>query len=387
MVCAISSRAQVSWAASTANMAQGYMGSDLQGTSWFSIWFDSISSKTLILSADNGGISIYSNACYGFNAIGTQTVTACANPGTNGSHGATCQADASNWPGDRHPFNTALDSRRHILWVVGGVCNSAESSSVTWALTLHADATTNTWSKYSLAMPGNGDGSTKNGTSMVYSDTYDVLIFSGYTGGATTDTFHFCPLSGNPGGALTAAQAMVCTAGDTWELKSQVSATNGMGSAFSSKAWDSSVSLMIQFGGYTPGGTWVPTTYVYDPVTHTFTAKSPASHPGENGNNCGNLYGQVPMVYVGTRHLTYAHDPEASPAKDWAYNETADTWTNLGNSTGSPSTCTSQLAYDSAANKLITWDVAGGATTIRLGTLPPAGSTIIGSLGGSVTIH
>jgi len=305
---------------------------------WETIRYDPVGQVIIIYQSDND--SIYSNGFWNFKSS-SETITKL---GSSGTTSQTCPPDTDTWPGDRHPVGqTAIDTRRNVLWLAGGVCGGT-SRTDTYQLRLNPNPANNTWR---LLTPAHFPDDTRYNT-LVYDKDDDVLVSFGYDGGAgTDDTSIYCPTDLNPTpGTLTANQVMAgCQRADDWNIVS----TTIVGSArpyskFVALFYDSPSKKVLMVGGATPVETWT-----YEVRVRTWTNLAPANPPPPPSTD---LHTAVALAYNEQSGLFYYHD--SGTPSDWTYNYQTNTWTSLGN-LGGP-TDSETIAYDPTINALISWN-------------------------------
>jgi hypothetical protein len=314
--------------------------------------YDPIGQNTIMYQTDNG--SIYSNGIWQFRAT-SDTIQLL---GTSGSTSQVCPSDTDTWPGDRHPVGqTAIDTRRNVMWLSGGVCGSVTRTDV-YQLLLNANPAKNTWRRL---LPSHFPYETR-GNTMVYDPNTDVLLSYGYDGGPDNhDTWVYCPTDLNPTpGTLSQVQVSAgCVNPDDWnEVTVTLVPQLRPPSSFPGMVYDTRLKKVILVGGrhpYDPVDTWT-----YDVPTRTWTKITTAISPPTPLDD-DTLHSQSAVAYNASVGLLYLHD--SMGPSDWTFNLQTNTWINLGNMGGPTAACvelgvssgcgSETIAYDASANALI----------------------------------
>lgn len=339
-------------------------------TGWNNIYFDPVSQQTLVYGVVAGSSDIYSSDLFFYNS-GTNAWT---HVGGYGSLVDTCQADTATWPGNRHPISQmAIDSKRNYLWLAGGVCQGNNLADL-YYLQLNPNPMNDTWHKVTATQYP-----PYYAAAMAYDTDNDVLFLFGYDGGgATHDSWVFCPTTGTATpGVLTAKQTTAgCKKADDWNEVPPVGNVQPSGWAFGGMVYDPLTKKMIQYGGNSASGLIsYNQTWAYDVPTHTWTRKalSTTAPPVAVG-----LVTAFPaMAYnTSTGKLLFHQVSNVGAPADWQYDPVADTWTRLS-STGGGAAIDAMMAYDSSRNTLITLSRSGpGILDVWQGALSSS-STVV----------
>ncbi len=335
---------------------------------WTMPLFDPVSQQTAFYISPGAYRGIYSTHMLFYNSA-TNTFT---DIGGTSSTGDACPADTASQPGDRHPVEQmAIDTKRNILWLYGGLnvnCTDNPRRDM-YYLTLNPNPQNDVWHQVTPAHLPLANSS----AAMVYDPDDDVLFaFGSDIGSQTHDNWVYCRTAENPTpGVLTAKQtAAGCAAPDDW---SQVAVTGGVqpqGVSFPGIAYDTVTKKILLYGGMNGGlTTSYNETWAYDVPTRTWTQKalSTAPPPPYSGSNVA----QPAMAYNPATHRILYHQTSNSGAPaDWEYDPVADTWTKLASSGGGAAS-DAFMAYDAAHNVLVSWNqnTATGAGNIFLGSL------------------
>jgi hypothetical protein len=271
--------------------------------------YDPIGQTTIMYQNDNS--SIYSNGIWHFKATSDTMLLL----GTSGSTSQVCPNDTGTWPGDRHPVgDTAIDTRRNVMWLSGGVCGGVTRTDV-YQLLLNANPANNTWKQLQASR---FPYETRSAT-MVYDPNTDVLLLYGYDGGADDhDTWVYCPTDLNPTpGTLSQVQVTAgCVYPDNWSGVTVTIAGNGRPpSSFPGMVYDTQRKKVILVGGSTqlaPLQTWT-----YDVPTRVWTQLTTVTSPPTPLED-DTLHGQAAVTYNGNVGLLYLHD--SMGPSDWTFN-------------------------------------------------------------------
>ena len=250
----------------------------------------------------------------------------------------------------------------------------------------------NTWTNLN---PGGSLPSARSGNSMVYdSRTGKVVLFGGRSGDSITlnDTWAYDPTANawtklNPAGGLPFARSWHSTVydpangkvvlfggtsdgsaalGDTWAYDPTANTWTNLNpggilpSARSghSMAYDSANGQVILFGGH--AGDFLNDTWAYDPTANTWTNLNPAGDlPPVRQGHCvvyDSETGQV-ILFGGQGNSAFLNDT-------WAYDPTANTWTHLHPAGNLPSGRLSRsMVYDSRTGKVVLFGGTSGGGT------------------------
>jgi hypothetical protein len=418
------------------------------------IYYDPVINKTILYGKAQGHTGIYSGIIYLYDS---STNTFAQGPGNSNDGG--CPADTLTMPGDRHPMQQqALDTKRHRLWIWGGVnstCGStfavtASGSSIStgagvffssWVgqsvsvggaactvatftdsshITVSGCSVPQGSTNITLTSPANQSphqdtyyldlagppawhqvapthfpSSLAGSGSMAYIPDNDVLFTWERGGSANTHSaWVYCPTDA---GTLSSVQIQAgCIAPDDWSEVDAIG-TNGVHCnadynacppvEYPSIVYAPVTHEVVMFGGADFTGVSTNQTWHYNVATHTWTKKFPAISPPPVGT--GSQPPMAPLAYLPTGKIIYHQGDNAGAPKDWQYDPAAVTWTALTSSGGGPTfgasgtegTWSVAMAYDSSANKLITWS-EGGYTNIWQGSLGAGGG---GGGGGDTT--
>jgi hypothetical protein len=368
----------ISWKIGWTNMTHG--PNEPGFNYWLTDFFDPVSQQVLHYGIPGNSNSIYSSDVFFYSAV-TQAWT---HLGGNGTLSDSCPADTASWPGDRHPLNQmAIDTKRNVLWLWGGVCQS-NGISDTYYLQLNPNPMNDTWHKVSVA-----HAPSYYGGSGVYDPDDDVLYHYGYDGiGQASNNWVYCSTIGNPTpGALTAKQSVAgCANPDDWTRVSPVGGVQPPGSFFAGTIYDPITKKVILYGGLNSGlSMGYNQTWAYDVPTKTWTQKAlsttaPPVYAGQLTAHPGWAYN------TRTNKILYHQTSNTGAPADWQYDPAADTWALV--SSGSGPTGDSVLSYDATNNQLITFSYCGpGCPQVWQGTVqsvssaPPAGRCDLNSDG------
>jgi N-acetylneuraminic acid mutarotase len=151
--------------------------------------------------------------------------------------------------------------------------------------------------------------------------------------------------------------------GDTWAYDPTANAWTALtpgggpisGRAFQSTVYDSAHGKVILFGGGTfDVSTWSITdfgdTWAYDPTANTWTNL----HPSGDAPSARDSHGMVYNSATGKVILFGGEDTDLNDLNDtWSYDPVANTWTNLHPASVPPARDSHAMAYDSATGKVI----------------------------------
>ncbi len=332
---------------------------------WFTLPYDPVSQQTIIYGVPAGSVSIYSSDIFFYNSS-NDTFT---HLGGTGSMIDACHDDIPTQPGDRHPYGQmAIDSKRNVLWLYGGVCNGAVRKDM-YYLTLNPNPLNDLWHQVTPAhFPASIIAS-----ALVYDPDDDVLFAFGYDLGANVnDNWIYCRTAENsPPGIPTSKQRTAgCTSADDWNLISVANSIQPVASMYTGIFYDAVTKKVLLYGGQTSGGVKQNQTWAYDVPTKTWAQKAlsttsppitqdPVPEPALAYNTATNK-----LMY----HLTVG---PGAPA-DYQYDPVADTWTKLASTGGA--TLQQTLAYDSRNNVLVGWKQGYGYELWK-GTLTGSGGT------------
>jgi hypothetical protein len=338
---------------------------------WSAIKFDPVSGCMLVNESDNSN-SIYSNTLY---AICLQSGTKIAIATTGTTTQTPCPADTPTQPGDRHPMNQAIDTKRNRLWLMGGVgCNVTYND--TYYMTLNANPASNSWTKVTVS---NYPTESRN-SAMIYDPDTDALFAFGYDGGAgSTNNWIYCI---SDSGTLTARQtAAGCSAANNWYNVSPAGGTQPTaGYAWPGMVYDSRNRKVIMFGGVDAGlSTEANETWAYDVPTKTWVMmNSGASGSPPVISTPAVVHGQAAMAFEPATGLVHLHH-QVTPT-DWTYNYATNTWTSLGNLGGQIYTET--IEYDANLRRLVSFgrpnngNYTGEINTRQLSDASRVGGTV-----------
>lgn len=315
---------------------------------YLNLYFDPIAQQTLLYGIVSNSTSIYSSDVFAYR---TQTNT-WTHLGGNGTRASACPASTATWPGDRHPESMmAIDTRRNVWWMWSGVCFGHNRQDL-WYMTLHADPTTNRWTRVEPAtLPR-----TSNSSAMVYDSDNDVLFLFGSDGSAQTQNhWVYCPTWGTaaPGTLTSPQKAAGCSRADDWTMVSVAGGVRPPGVAYPGLVYDAVTRRVIQYGGQTGGAIVQNQTWAYDVPARKWTQKA--------------LHTTAPPVYNGTSTPTpgMAYDPatgriyyrqthNTGAPQDWVYDPQADTWAIVP-ATGTGPTAHTYMTFDAATRRLVTF--------------------------------
>jgi hypothetical protein len=290
---------------------------------WLNLRHDPVSQQTILYGVVEGSSTIYSTDTFAYKAV-TNTWTHISGTGNKSN---TCSASTATQPGDRHPYSQmAIDTKRNVLWLVGGVCQGINRQDM-YYMQLNADPRQDAWhqvtpSTYPLAL---------NGSALVYDPDDDVLFLYGSdTGSQTHGNWVYCRTNENSTpGVLTAKQSAAgCGTPDNWTEVTPVNGIQPPGVQNIGMVYDTVTKKAIQFGGETGGGVAQNQTWAYDVPTHRWTRKalSTTAPPVYTGPIAAN----PAMAYHQVSHTVLYHQTSNSGAPaDWRYDPVADTWTKL----------------------------------------------------------
>jgi len=244
---------------------------------------------------------------------------------------------AGSLPSARSGVPMVYDSTSGKVILFGGffqVQNDRTYFNDTWAY----DPTANTWT---ILNPAGSLPSARSGVPMVYdSASGKVILFGGFDGDADlSDTWAYDPTANawtnlSPDGSLPSARAA------------------------QPMVYDSSSGKVILFGGF-DGTTYLDDTWAYDPGANTWTEMSPA------GDLPSARYMQSMVYDVGTgKMILFGGGDGVNDLNDtWAYDPSANTWTNLSPAGSLPSARSGQsTVYDLGTGKMILF---GGSFGVR----------------------
>jgi hypothetical protein len=342
---------------------------------WITLPYDPVSRQTLIYAGPPNGVhGIYSTDLYAYNST-TNVFTHIAGTGSTQD---SCPADTATLPGDRHPLGQmAIDTRRNVLWLYGGLdvsCSSASGPNANprqdmYYLTLNSNPALDTWHQISPAhIP-----LANSGSAMVYDPDDDILFaFGSDIGSQTKDNWVYCRTAENPSpGTLTAKQSVAgCSAPDDWTQIIPVGGIQPPAVNFPGMVYDPVTKKVILYGGMSSGLTIsYNQIWTYDVPTRTWTqrALSTTAPPVYAGSNVA----QPALAYnSSTGKVLYHQTSGAGAPADWQYDPVADTWTKLV-SAGGGATADQYLTYDTLNNRLIGFnlDTNTGLAAIWQGAL------------------
>jgi N-acetylneuraminic acid mutarotase len=306
---------------------------------------------------------------------------------------------AGELPSARNAQSMVYDPSSHRVIMFGGETFSyAPHFNDTWAY----DPTANTWTELS---PQGSLPPARYGQSLVYDPlTQRVIMFGGFASGKVmpNDTWAYDPSTNtwtnlSPAGEPPPArgfhsmvydpstQRMIVFGGgsddstlnDTWAYDptanawTRLSPVGGLPVARSghSMVYDPNTQRVIMFGGSYGGKNGLNETWAYDPSINTWTNLNP---PGTLP--LGRL-GQS-MVYDPSAHrvIMFAGDSgtgrfgeglDDNTLNDtWAYNPTANTWTNL-NPSGGPRRSFQSMVYDPSTHRAIMFGGWNGQDSVN----------------------
>jgi len=318
---------------------------------WLKIVYDHVSQRSIYYGIRASSTSIYATDTFFYDST-THTFPHLS--GT-GSLGNVCPADAPSMPGDRHPVGQmTVDTRRNVMWLWGGVCNSVGRSD-TYTLSLNANFLTDSWTQrpathFVQYIAGSG----------IYDPDDDVVFHFGFDGGPNSHSnWLYCPTDLNPTvGTLTAKQtAAGCTLPDDWNDVPPAGGVVPMaGSFFPGLVYDTVNKKVILCGGYAGGpGPAASETWVYDVPTRTWVNRNPSTHP---------IFVNSPERVVGTPLAFNSSDGKvyfingSTPPETWTYTYATNQWTLLCNNCSTPANPLT-IAYDKKTNRLIALNYGG----------------------------
>ena len=318
--------------------------------SWLTDFFDPVSQQIFHYGIRGNSTSIYSSDVFFYSAV----THAWTRLGGNGTLTDGCPADTASWPGDRHPMNQmAIDTKRNVLWLWGGVCQGAARND-TYHLQLNANPMNDTWHMVSPAhtpiyFAGSG----------VYDPDDDVLFHYGSDGNSQTqDAWVYCSTIGNlTPGVLTSRQAAAgCANPDDWTQIAPAGGVQPPGSFFPGLIYAPITKKVILYGGLDGAmSAAFNQTWAYDVPTKTWTQKALSTTPPPVYN--GPLTAHPAWAYdTGTKKILYHQTSNTGAPADWQYDPVADTWTKVS-SGGPPGD--SVLTYDPTNNRLVSFTYCG----------------------------
>ena len=329
---------------------------------WLTDFFDPASQQIIHYGIRGNSDSIYSSDIFFYSTV----TKAWTHLGGNGSLSDSCPTDTASWPGDRHPLNQmAVDTKRNLLWLWGGVCQG-NGLADTYYLQLNANPMTDTWHKvntqYAPAYYG-GSGA--------YDPDDDVLFHYGYDGASqASNNWVYCSTIGNPtAGVLTAKQSAAgCAIPDDWTQIVPVGGVQPPGSFFAGMLYDTVTKKVLLYGGLNSGlNIAYNQTWAYDVPTRIWKQRALSTTPPPVYT--GQLTAHPAWAYnSNTNKVLYHQTSNAGAPADWQYDPVADTWTMVG-SGGGP-TGDSVMSYDSTNNQMVTFSYCGpGCPQVWQGSL------------------
>jgi N-acetylneuraminic acid mutarotase len=283
-------------------------------------------------------------------------------------------------PPARSGHSMAYDPTRGRLILFGGNAGTAPLINDTWAY----DLTANTWTELK---PSGTLPPARSGHSMVYDPSSGRLIMFGGSGDAAllNDTWAYDPTANTwnelkPSGTLPPArfgQSMTydpvthhlivfgglegsgTPLNDTWAYdptanswdELEPSGTLPPARSAHSMTYDPVTHRLIVFGGLEGSGTPLNDTWAYDPTANSWTELKPAGTvPSARDSHS--------MAYdlTGGRMIMFGGQSSAGTSLDdtWAYDSAANTWTELEPSGAQPLARAGQvMVYDPASGRLI----------------------------------
>ncbi len=371
--------ANVAWTRHAQNSSSPWPGGG--GASYSQRIFDPYSGQTIYYGGLPASAGIYSTDIYFYKAAtnawtyfaGTGSLTDTCNDGS--------ASPVQPWPSDRHPaWQWTVDTRRHVLWLYGGVCNTVVPADKIWQLHLNSDPTTDRWTfSVPATKPVMGGYFT-----FVYDPDDDVVFAFGYNS-SVIQGWLYCPTDLNPTpGTLTSLQTTAgCVNPDDWNQKVAAGVTDqspsscgaGGGNHFTcgfgspGMFYDVVTKKVILWGGINGDGTvYTSETWKYDVPSFTWTKLSPS---GTNpvGNPITPFW--TAFAYNTQDHKGYLH-VTTSVTGDWVYDPVANSWAAL-TSSGTGGTLRSQsLVYDPTVNSIVGFyegDTGTGNNDVWVGAL------------------
>jgi len=234
----------------------------------------------------------------------------------NTSANTWTQLTPASSPAIRYSQKIAYDSNHQVTVLFGGYGNDPGN----WHL---YNYTSNSWTEQPALTP-----LPSRSSGMSYDPVHKVVVlFGGYTKlRASGETWLFNPLLGN--------WTRASTTGPTRRHQTRM-------------VYDPQLGKHVLFGGY--NGTYVNDTWTYDVTTNTWTEVTPATSPPAR-----NSHG---MAYDSLRHRTILFGGGFGGGNyfndTWAYNSTANTWTNLNPSVAPSKRSGGVMMYDPATDLMI----------------------------------
>jgi hypothetical protein len=316
--------------------ALGYNG-------YLNIVWNSLTGSTMGLVRGGSSSGIYSNTLFSLDS--SAVVAVVGSSGTSNTD--LCGGGSATWPSDRHP-QIWWDSLRSRVWLYGGVCNGG-SATDTWYFQVNSSLTNTAWSRKSPVNHPDCNGITG---SIAHDTINDIFVMYCSNSGSAGRTWVYCDTSLSGGSLTLAQQAAGCNragARDNW-----ANVTPGivpLGSQMPTLAFDSRSGDVVMFGG-TYSSLLRNQTWSYNDQARKWTNRNPSTSPPVNQAWAA---GPLPFAYDSSDGRFYYHySGGASDNSDWAYDNSANTWSALGNLGGPHYTGT--WAFDSINNRFVAWN-------------------------------
>jgi len=324
--------------------------------------FDTVANKSLHYGIPAASSSIYSTNNYAYDTL-TNVFTLI---GGNNHLLNNCVDTYPTWPPDRHPVGQmAVDTSRHRLWMIGGVCSGLDRTDMAY-MTLNANLA-NSWTRVTPAhVPA-----ALNSGSMVYDAVTDALLLFGPNSGSILQVWIYCPSA-----TLSAAQTTAgCSSPQDWI---QVNFGGGpfLGDAFARIVYSTAQSKTLIFGGL-DNSTPTNELWLYDTATKTFQQRctSPCAPPPiYTGPASPPTFA---LVEIATANTFFFHQTFNTGApKDWTVTLGAtpalDVWQAVSSS-GSGPTTDSVAVYDPTLRTVILWtrNASSGTPDVWQGVITP----------------
>lgn len=347
--------------------------------------YDSASQQTIVFAAPTSASgTIYYTSLWSWASGGSGAWTHLTPNGGTEEPANACTADAANIPGERHVSQlAALDSRRGLVWIEGGVdvvcagpAPNTNPRQDIYYRTLTADPTQGVWTRAtSTAYPTNS-----NYGPFRYDSDHDLFVAFGTNSSGFGKTWIYCSTvpngGGTPTGSLSSDQTRGnCSAADNWADLAPTGVPVGV--SFSTMVWvpgsvyGTNNGRMIQYGGQLGNltschnQTW---TLNVEAKTWTQVALSTTAPPLDTSNgtaggtpadNC-----QPALAWDSSAHVVRYH--RNNDGSDYHYNPATDTWTQdtPAGTTFAPATGGTTrgtiMAYDASCTCLVAWNQNAG---------------------------